>query len=210
MYALINREIHDHAVFFIGAVILAASLIGLAVTALDNQRPIEAALFGSGGGVIALVILVPGLFAMGSVQMYTDKTRKISAFVSTLPVSRSRILLAKICTGVLVILTALVPWAVAVAILLQIKAPPVPMYWVIARDVLAGTFLIGFACYCIGLQVGWNSGKVAPALGGLGLTCILASLILIKGLAPEIMIMLSLFIAASLIRTWHKFTSSSL
>ncbi len=210
MYALIKREIRDHAVFFIGAVILAASLIGLAVPALDNHRTMEAAAFSSGGGVIALVVVVLGLFAMGSVQMYTDKIRKISAFVSTLPVSRSRILLAKICAGILVLLTTLVPLAVAVAILLQINAPPVPMYWALARDVFAGVFLAGFACYCIGLQVGWNSGKVAPALGGLGLTCILASLIVIKGFAPEIMIILSLFIAASLIRTWHKFTSSSL
>lgn len=210
MYALIKREIRDHRIFFLGAVVLTASLIGLSVTALYNNRQIDAAVFGSGGGVTALVIVVFGLFAMGSVQMYTDKTRKISAFVSTLPVSRSRVLLAKICAGVLVILTAIVPLAVAVAILLPIKAPPVPMYWVIARDVFAGTFLTVFACYCIGLQVGWNSGKVAPTLGGLGLTCILASLIIIKGLAPEMMIMLSIFIVASLIRTWHNFTSSSL
>ena len=210
MYALIKREIRDHRIFFLGAVVLTASLIGLSVTALYNNRQIDAAVFGSGGGVTALVIVVFGLFAMGSVQMYTDKTRKISAFVSTLPVSRSRVLLAKICAGVLVILTAIVPLAVAVAILLPIKAPPVPMYWVIARDVFASTFLTVFACYCIGLQVGWNSGKVAPALGGLALTCILASLIIIKGLAPEMMIMLSIFIVASLIRIWHNFTSSSL
>ena len=210
MYALIKREIRDHRIFFLGAVVLTASLIGLSVTALYNNRQIDAAVFGSGGGVTALVIVVLGLFAMGSVQMYTDRIRKISAFVSTLPVSRSRILLAKICAGILAILIVLVPLAVAVSILLQINAPPVPMYWAIARDVFAGVFLAGFACYCIGLQVGWNSGKVAPALGGLGLTCILASLIIIKGLAPEIMIILSLFIVASLIRTWHNFTSSSL
>jgi len=139
MYALIKREIRDHRIFFLGAVVLTVSLIGLSVTALYNNRQIDAAVFGSGGGVTALVIVVFGLFAMGSVQMYTDRIRKISAFVSTLPVSRSRILLAKICAGILAILIVLVPLAVAVSILLQINAPPVPMYWAIARDVFAGT-----------------------------------------------------------------------
>jgi hypothetical protein len=210
MTALIKREIRDYAVFFMAAIVLAGTAIGVLISMLRVHNRPEAAIFESRGGATMLAIIVLGFFAMGAVQMYTDRIRKISAFVSTLSVSRSRILTAKIIAGLLAILIALVPLAITVAILLQIDTPPVPMYAVIAREVFTGVFLMGFACYCIGLQVGWNSGKIAPALGGMGLTCILATLVAMKGFAPELMIMLALFIVASLIRTWHKFTSTSL
>jgi len=218
MYALIQREIRDHRVFFMGPVILSAVLIGLSISAgqspsistLDSHRWIEAAIFNSGAGVIVLPIIVLGFFAMGAVQMYTDRIRRISAFISTLSVSRSRILFAKIIAGVLAILASIVPLAVTVTILLRIHAPPVPIFSVMVLEIFAGTFLVTLACYCIGLQAGWNSGRLAPALGGLGLTCILVTLILIKGFAPEIVVILSAFIVASLTRTWHLFTSTSL
>ncbi len=210
MYALIKREIHDHRVFFLGAVVLAGATISLLISMLRvHNNPVDA-IFESIGGGVTLVIILLGFFTMGAVQMYTDRIRRISAFVSTLPVSRSRIFAARICAGALAILTALVPLSVVATILLRIDAPPLPTYDAIARDVCAGAFLMTFACYCIGLQIGWDSGRIAPALGGIVLTCILGSLVLIKGFAPEIMIILSLLIAASLIRTWHKFASVSL
>ena len=132
MYALIQREIRDHRVFFMGPVILSAVLIGLSISTLDSHptldshRWIEAAIFDSGAGVIVLPIIVLGFFAMGAVQMYADRIRRISAFISTLSVSRSRILFAKIIAGVLAILASMVPLAVTVTILLRIHAPPVP------------------------------------------------------------------------------------
>ena len=210
MYALIKREIRDHRVFFMGAVILSTVLIGLTTATLDSHRWIEKAAFDSGAGATVLPIVVLGFFGMGAVQMDTDRIRRISAFISTLAVSRNRILLAKIIAGVLAILIALVPWAVTVAVLLRIHAPPIPIYSVMVLELFAGTFLVTLACYCIGLQAGRNSGRLVPWIGGLALTFILATLILIKGFAPEIMVILSLFIAASLIRTWHVFTSASL
>ncbi len=210
MYALIKREIRDHRVFFMGAVILSTVLIGLTIGTLDSHRWLETAAFDSGAGGIVLAIVVLGFFGMGAVQMDTDRIRRISAFISTLSVSRNRILLAKIIAGVLAILIALVPLAATVTILLRIHAPPIPMYSVMVLELFAGTFLVTLACYCIGLQASWNSGRHVPVVRGLGLMCILVTLILIKGFAPEIMVILSAFIVASLIRTWHMFTSTSL
>jgi len=210
MYALIRREIQDNALFFMGAVVLSAVLIALAIGTLDSHRWIEKAALDSGAGAIVLPIVVLGFFAMGAVQMDTDKIRKISAFMMTLPTSRNRILLAKIIAGVLAILTALVPLAIAVTILLRIHAPPIPIYFTMVIEVFAGTFLAGFACYCLGLQAGWNSRRIVATFSGLGLTCILVTLILIKGFDREIMVILSAFIVAVLIRTWHLFTSTSL
>jgi hypothetical protein len=67
-----------------------------------------------------------------------------------------------------------------------------------------------FACYCLGLQTGWNSGKIIPTLGGIALTCIFVPLIIVKGFGLHIVVILVLFIVASLIRTWHTFMSTSL
>lgn len=204
MYALIQREIRDHVIFFMGAIALAGTMVALSIPMLDNRGWAEMAV------LTVLPVVVLAFFAMGAVQMHTDKTRRVSAFISTLSVSRNRILLAKVLAGVLAILIALVPIAVTVTILMQIYAAPIPIYSVIILEVFAGSFLATFACYCIGLQAGWHSGRLAQALGGLALTGIIASMILIKGFAPEMMVILSLFIVASLARTWHLFTSTPL
>ena len=210
MLTLIKREIRDHVVYSIAAVIFAGILIGILITPIFESHRQYRVVSGLGIVIPITAIVIFGFFAMGAAQMYIDKNRKISAFLSTLPVSRSRILIARILTGVLAILTLLVPLAIASIILLRIFAPPVPMYSGFIAEVFAGIFLTAFACYCIGLQAGWNSSSIIPALGGLGLSCILVSLILIKGFGLHIIVILILFITASLIRIWHLFTSTSL
>ncbi|MHC4204845.1 MAG: hypothetical protein ACYSTT_09345 [Planctomycetota bacterium] len=210
MLTLIKREIRDHPLFFIGSVILSTVLIGLSIATLEGHYWIELTAFDSPAGAIVSTILVFVFFGMGAVQMDSDRTRKISAFISILSVSRNRILLAKIIAGLLAILIVLVPLAVTVTILLRIHIPPIPIFHVMVLEIFSGTFLITLACYFIGLQAGWNSGRLTPVIMGLILTCILSTLIIIKGFTPEIMVILSLFIVASLIRTWHLFTTTPL
>jgi hypothetical protein len=130
--------------------------------------------------------------------------------LSTLSVSRSRILLARIITGTLAILTFLLPLTVSIVFLTRLFPPPAPIYQGMVFEIFTAVFLMAFACYCIGLQSGWNSSKIMPTLGGLILTCILVPLILIKGFGLHIVVILVLFISASLIRIWHTFTSTPL
>lgn len=207
MLTLIKREIRDYALFFIGSVILSVVLIGLSIATLDGNRWIEAAAFDSPAGSFVLLIIVFGSFAMGAVQMDTDRIRKISAFISILSVSRNRILLAKIFAGLLAILIALVPLPVIVTILLRIYALPIPIFHVMVLEIFSGTFLMTLACYLIGLQAGLNSGRLVPAFMGLAMTCVLVTLVPIKSFTIEIMLILLLFIVALLIRTWHMFKS---
>jgi len=210
MFALIKREILDHLVYFIGAAAFSALLIGVSLPAIlryDGRNP---PMFPTAIGVSVAAIVIMCICGMGAAQMYLDKTRRISAYISTLPVSRNRILIARIIAGVLAILILLVPLAVAAAILLRLLTPPIPMYPGIVLEIFTATFLLAFACYCIGLQSGWNSNAVTPSLGALGLTCIFAPLVFVKGFGLEIVVILVLFIAASLIRTWYKFTTTSL
>lgn len=210
MFTLIKREIKDHYVYFVAAVIFASILISISLSPISESHRHYRAVYGLGVVLTITAIVISGFFAMGTGQMYTDKNRKISAFLSTLPVSRSRILIARIITGTLTILTLIVPQIIVTIILLRLYAPPVPVYSGFIAEVFTGIFLTAFACYCIGLQAGWNSTSLVPALGGLGLTCILVSLIIVKGFGLHIIVILLLFIAASLVRIWHLFTSTPL
>jgi len=217
MFALIKREIRDHIVYFIGAAAFAAIFILISIPVVSRYESIKrqgydyrTPEFTVGIGVPVVAIVIIGICAMGATQMYLDRTRKISALLSTLAVSRSRILLARIVTGILAILTLLVPLTIAAVILLRLYAPPVLMYPGMVFEIFIAVFLMAFACYCIGLQTGWNSGKIIPTLGGIALTCIFVPLILIKGFGLHIIVILVLFIIASLIRTWHTFMTTSL
>jgi hypothetical protein len=218
MFALIKREIQDHIVYFLGAAIFSAIFILISISVISQLKsfqrrgydPGDSEVFRVGIGVPIIAIFVIGICGLGVSQMYLDRSRKISAFLSTLAVSRRRILLAKITTGILVILTLLVPLTVTSVVLLRLYVPPVLIYPGIVFEIFVAVFLMAFACYCIGLQTGWTSGKVTPTLGGIALACIFVPLILIKGFGLQIVVILVLFIIASLIRIWHTFMTTSL
>jgi len=211
MFTLIKREIEDHIVYFIGAVIVAAILIALLLslstiyTFESKERPLLLVL-----AIPVILALVLGFSGMGVSQMYTDRNRKISAFLSSLPVTRGQILIARIIAGILAILIVLLPLTVTAKILWRLFAPPIPIFPGLIFDLSVTAFLMAFACYCLGLQTGWTSSRITPTLGGLVLTCILVPLIVVKGFGLQIKIILIVFIIASLIRTWQKFKSTVL
>lgn len=210
MFTLIKREIEDHAAYFVGAAVLSAIFVALLVSAVYLARVDELVVSPVGLSLPWIVLLIIGLPAMGVSQMNTDRTRRISAFLSVLPVTRGRILAARIITGILAILTVLLPLTITGAILWNLYAPRVPIFPGLIFDMFVVTFLMAFSCYCLGLQTGWTSNKIAPTLGGLTLSCILVPLILVKGPGLHIVVILVVFIVASLTRTWHKFTSTAL
>jgi len=211
MFALIKREIEDHIAYFIGAAAFSAVFIIMSISVIHRYQPRHGPpVFSILLGVPAVTIVIFGICAMGATQMYLDRTRKISALLSTLAVSRNRILLARIITGILAILILLVPLTIAAGILVRLFTPPIPMYPGMVFEISVVVFLMAVACYCIGLQIGWNSNALTPSLGAIFLPCILVSLILIKGFGVHIVVILVLFIVASLIRTWHTFMKTSL
>jgi hypothetical protein len=209
MFALIKREIRDHIVYFIAALLFSAVLVALLSVSAYHFDEREFGVY-YGLAIPALVALVLGFSAMGVSQMYTDRIRKVSAFLSALPVTRGRILTARIIAGILAILLALLPVTIVAVMLSHLLLPPIPIFGSIVSDVATTTFLMLFACYCLGLLTGWTAGKIAPTFGALGLNLVLLSLIIIKGFGPDIRILLVLIIVASLVRTWHKFISTPL
>ena len=209
MLTLIRREIRDHIIYFIAAVVFSTILIALLIAATYHFDESEYAVYVA-LSVPMLVILVLGFSAMGVTQMYLDRNRRISAFLSALPVTRSRILTARIVAGLLAILTVLVPVTIAVIVLGRLLAPPIPIFAGFVTDILTTVFLMVLACYCLGLLTGWTANKITPTFGALGLNLVLVSLVFVKGFGPDINFLLVLVIVACLIRTWHKFMSTSL
>ncbi len=208
MFTLIKREIQDHIVYFIGAAVFSAILIALLIPAMYKTIDFEIVFIVLSLPVI--VVLIIGCTGMGVTQMYVDRTRRISAFVSTLPVTRGRILAARIIAGILAILMVLLPLTVTAVVFRRLLLPPIPIYSGLIFDISVMAFLTGFACYCLGLQTGWTSSKITPTLGALLLTCVLVSLIPVKGFGLHIKAILVLFIVESLIRIWRKFMSTAL
>ena len=198
MFTLIKREIEDHIVYFIGVGIVSAILAIISILIVFEDNPVAPGAFVlpliTGPIVVATIVVMVGLCGMGVSQMYTDRSRRISAFLSTLPVTRDQILTARIITGVL----------------RGLFSPPIPMYPGLIFDLFIVIFLMSFACYCTGLQTGWTSNKVIPTLGGLVLALVLFTLILVKGFGLHVVAILVLFIIASLACTRHRFMSTSL
>jgi hypothetical protein len=210
MFTLIKREIEDHIAYFLGAAVLSSILIVLLISAAYNYNPEEPPVYPIGLSIPVIVILMIGFPAMGATQMYTDRARKVSAFLSALPVTRGRILIARIITGILAILMVLAPLTITATVLWPLLMPPVPIYPGLIFDMFVTVFLMVFACYCLGLLTGWASSKITPTLAGLALTFVLIPLIAVKGFGLHTTVILVLFIIASLIRTWQKFMSTAL
>jgi len=206
MLTLIKREIEDAIVLVLGAVIFTAIVITVWVSCVYRGMSV----LNIGSWPTAAFIFTIICCVMGIWQMRTDRTKKISSFLLTLPVTRRRILIARIITGFLVILLVLVPVTITAFVLLQRFGPPIPLYKDFFLDIFVAAFLMSFACYCIGLHNGWSSGKVVSILGSLILTGLFLPLVIIKGIGPQALVIVSLFITALLIRTWQKFMATSL
>ncbi len=209
---LIRREIQDHIAYFIAAIVLAALLVvicisaGLRIKADEGDGPIAAMALS----IPVVILAVISVTAMGTSQMYSDKNQRISAFLSTLPTTRAQIFAARLVAGLLAILILLLPAAITTYLLVQIFAPPIPTFFEMARDISFTILLTAISCYCLGLQTGWTSSRIAPTLTALLLACVLIPLMIVKGFGPPATMLLLLFVLASLARTWCKFSTASL
>ena len=206
MLSLIGRELRDHIVLVAAPCVVSAVMILLLIRTY---------LHGMGQAMvvpIAVLMSVPliSFCLLGATQMYGDRVHKISALLCTLATTRSRILVARIAVGVLAILVTVAPVIVAEAILMKLFVPMAAFWYPLLAEVSVTVILTGFACYCMGLLIGWTTNRVWLLAGNLLLLSVAASLVYIKGFDPGGMMVLLLMIAALLLRVWHKFTSASL
>lgn len=214
MIALIKREIRDLAVYFLLGAILMFILTGVLVynvaVGLENNRDMGIPSVMYEMLILPFILLPLIAAAFGASQMNFDRDKKISSFLAALATTRQQILSAKIITGILWILLVLLPIAVADVVLLKVFPRVAVSDGGFLVRLLVNIFLCGLACYSFGLLIGWRSGKLVPALGVIGVTAILVSLMVIKGFGLQTSILFLLFISAAITRTWQNFMSLSL
>jgi hypothetical protein len=206
MPTLIWREIVDHA----AQLVLAAVLSGIAVCLLLLPLTVEV-----GGEIVVLVgwIVIFALFGfcfMGAGQMYSDRSARISSFLSTQAVTRGQILLARFLVGLLAILIVLVPIGVTAVIDLKRFYPPFMFYSRFLATAYAVIFLTSVACYCMGLQIGWYTRKAPLIFGSLLLPTAVMSLVVVKGFVADTIGILLLLIVALVVSVAVKFRSTPL
>ncbi len=213
MFTLIIREIQDNWVFFIAAGILTFAfslIIGWQMYYINGNNS-EA--------LITLLIIntVCGIFifcGLGASQMYWDRMKKMSALLTTLPVTRNQIFAARIAAGLLAVAIGFLPTVVTITVVSSMIEPSStnnvgPVYGLSAGTWIP-VFLFCIASYCIGLQAGWTSNKIIPTLGALLLSMILAVLIGIKGFSPDLYLILVVFIACCLFHAWRTYSTTGL
>lgn len=206
MLSLIVREVRDNNVYFgaccVLSVIMVVAILLMAVYGVAGEG--IAAVYTCGG------LLLTVLGALGVAQMYGDRANRVSTLLSTQAVTRTRILVARILAGVLILVISLVPVLIASLFLLKSRFPPLQFYSGVVWDISIVLALMGLACHAVGLLTGWTNSKARLIASFPCLLLLLASLVVIKGFDSSAMLLLTLFIAAIWARIWHTFTSASL
>lgn len=211
MFTLIKREVEDHIVYFTAAIVFSLVISLMMILSSYNKGGSEefGVVFSLFYFLLSAVVII-GLCALGTSQMYTDRNRKISAFLSTLPVSRNQILAARIITGLLAVLVLLAAPAITTKILLRSLSAEKAMIEQLSLDIFSMLFLAGFGIYCTGLMCGFSSSKIVPTLGSLVLSVVLLTIIIIKGPGTEAGLILSVYITSCLVYTWRRFNTTAL
>jgi len=204
--SLIGREIRDHIVFVLAPFVVGVSMMALAI----HQSLKESGLSFIAPLIPMMCLCVFTFCILGATQMYGDRVNKVSALLGTLAVTRNRILVARVLVGLLTVLATIVPLVVVVLVLMRLFLPGAEFWYRMIAEISVTLALAGFACYCVGLLVGWTTSRVWLIAGNMLLVSVLLSLLYIKGFGPDVMAVLLLCIVAMLLRTWQTFTSASL
>ena len=206
MLTLIGRELRDNFAHLILTGFFSLCTVAIAIVSAYwgiawASLPIS---------VIMGIILVVLYTTLGAAQMYTDRTNRISSLLATLAATRSRILAARVLAGAAIIVATLVPLLITAVAIMSLEDAPLALYRGTIAEVFVTVVLTSFACYCVGLLLGWTTIKAFPALGILFLATLIVLLVIIKGFVLPAIVLLLLFSVACLVHVWYRFTSLSL
>jgi hypothetical protein len=204
---LIHREIRDHALYIALPCFFSVVMVCIAAMSSWWGIPLPISLALAANLTAGLFI---GLCCLGASQMYADRAGRVSVLLSTLAVTRGQVFLARVLVGVLTLLVAVIPLVITALVLPGQIIPQVSSYHRLVAVISVTISLAGFACYSIGLLVGWQTNRAWMLAGSVLLMALTASLVCIKGFGVDAMAVLLLLIAAVLVCTWSKFVSTSL
>jgi ABC-type transport system involved in multi-copper enzyme maturation permease subunit len=208
MFTLIKREIEDHKIHFVMAFVMSIifSIPIIAQLYRPENKDILPLLFP-----VLTILTIIGICSLGASQMNIDKTRKISAFLLTLPVTRSQIFAARVLTGIFALLVLLIPPAVTLNIALGRLWQGQATYKYFTAEIFSSLFLTCLGIYCTALLCGLSKSRLAatPTLIGLFLGVFLLTLIVVKGFGIEASVILFFYVVSSLTFSWFKFNSAA-
>ncbi len=207
MLTLIEREIRDHLLYAALPCFFSAIIICIAAMSSWWGIPAPISLAMAANLTIGLFI---GLCCLGAAQMYADRAGRVSVLLSTLAVTRWQIFLARVLAGGLILLVAVIPLVIMALVLPGQIISQTSSYHQLVAAISITISLAGFACYAIGLMVGWQTNRAWMLAGSVLFLALTASLVWIKGFSVDAITILLLLIAALLARTWSQFVSTSL
>ena len=202
---LVGREIEDHTIHFVLAFFLGciASVIIYALCGPDDSAVSfifsDMTLVFIMGQLPCLMVL--DAMSLARVQMAGDRGAKVSAFICTLSPTRGQLLIAKWVSGLVWVLLAVGP----ILLMFGLKATQLELYFPFFKTVMTGVIFIQVAAYAMGQQLGFLVDKgLILVVGGLFL-CLLASLLVIKGFALPLYVILAVLTVALSVRSWWAF-----
>lgn len=213
MFTLIKREIDSIKIYvFVIAALTTAIIVPIVFQMISfaDKPPIGIPVPLFHLFWLPLAIL-PFLSArVGSFQMYFDRNRKISSFLSTLPTTRCRLLIARILTGCACILLAIVPLILTDIILLTYYPRLIPIDLGLLVRMFVVAVLLNLAAYSLGLLLGWHPTRLIRYFAAIVLAAPLIAIVIVKGFGLQTSLLLILVTLAALTRTYQQYTETPL
>jgi hypothetical protein len=198
LLTLIKRQIVDDTTYLVHALAISTILlvmIGLLGFIYPDDQQFH---------IIALLIALPALVSIGCfifavAQTYSQEMMGSRIFLSVLPVTSFHIILSRVISGTLIILIVIALLAIAITggVLSELILWPESLFPSGLVDLFISIFVVGVACFCLGLQIAQNASTFTSALKSLPLALILNLLIIIKGFRLPLISIVALFIVAS-------------
>jgi hypothetical protein len=223
MLTLIKREVEEILIFSILPVaftVIFMCVLGyklpwdwagpeLHVSFTDISRSVREKLHV---GCMVLFFVFPLMAAvLGTIQMRTDLSKKISTFLSTHATTRDQILTARILVGItFLFLLVLAVFILYLSWLVDSDLYTLPGVGSFFIRIFSGIFVLSLACYSMGLLLGANLLRLISSTVPIIVISIIAFLVIIKGFGLQSFLLLLIIAAASLIRLWQKFTTMPL
>jgi len=145
-------------------------------------------------------LMVLDAMSLARVQIAGDRRARVSAFICTLTPTRGQLFIAKWISGFIWMLLGLCPLLLTLAF----TWPP-ELYPHLVNMMIAGVIITLVTAYAMGQQIGFIESKILVLVVGALLLCLMASLLVIKGLAMPCYGLLAALTAALGMRSWWAF-----
>ncbi len=202
---LVKREVQDHAIHFVLAFILGCIASVIIYVFCKTVDSMGALVLTSGTLVFILgqlpCFMVLDAMSLARVQIAGDSRASVSAFICTLTPTRGQLFIAKWISGLVWIFLAVGP----VLLTLALKGGQLGPYVPLIKPAMTGVIVLHVTGYAMGQQIGFLANKTLILVVGALFLCLLASLLVIKGLTmPCYALMVVLTVALS-VRSWWAF-----